>query len=79
MGYNYAMDRYTAERWVLESHAAMIRTAEARARLTATRQPEPVSSWLAVQLRRLADRLDGRPQNSPAHFLSNSAETGPRF
>jgi hypothetical protein len=53
------MDSYTGERWILERHEAMIRTAEARSRLLGARRPEGVSAWLAVRLRHLADRLEG--------------------
>jgi hypothetical protein len=53
------MDPYTGERWMIERHEAMIRAAEARSRLLGTRRPERVSSWLAVRLRLLADRLEG--------------------
>jgi hypothetical protein len=53
------MDTYTGERWMLERHQEMICAAETRSRLLGTRRPERVSSWLAVRLRRLADRLEG--------------------
>ena len=56
------MDAYSHERWMLERHQAMIRAAEARSRLLGARRAERVSPWLAVQLRRLADRLEGDQQ-----------------
>jgi hypothetical protein len=53
------MDSYTTERWILDRHEAMIRTAEFRSRV-ATIPPRrlPMSLWLADSLRHLADRLD---------------------
>jgi hypothetical protein len=67
------MDRYSGERWVLESHAAMIRTAETRSRLIDGLQPAPLTSWLAMWLRRLADRLDGhQQQGAAANFVSET-------
>jgi hypothetical protein len=53
------METYTGERWILERHEAMIRTAEARSRLLGTCPPSGISVWLAVRLRHLADRLEG--------------------
>jgi hypothetical protein len=54
------MDRYSLERWTLERHRSMARSAEERSRLHAW-QPHPsLARRLAVHLRLLADRLDGR-------------------
>jgi len=52
------MDHYSAERWMLERHGHMIRTAERHARL-GTPTDLPLRSWAAGLLRSLADRLDG--------------------
>lgn len=47
------------ERWILERHEAMIRTAELRSRVGIIPPERPrMSLWLASSLRRLADRLD---------------------
>lgn len=48
------------ERWILERHEAVIRTAEIRSRVGfAEAPPRRLSVWLAGNLRQLADRLDG--------------------
>ena len=53
------MDPYSMERWILERHAAVIRTAEMRSRVGAVEAPpRRLSVWLAGNLRHLADRLD---------------------
>lgn len=56
------MNPYTAERWILERHEAVVREAELRSRLLP--EPEPsangFNTWIAGRLRGLADRLDGR-------------------
>jgi hypothetical protein len=54
------MDRYSLERWTLERHRDMVRTAEERARLRSWAPRRPLARRLAVHLRLLADRLDGR-------------------
>ena len=54
------MDPYSMERWILERHEAVIRTAEVRSRLGADVPPRRLSVWLAGNLRQLADRLDGQ-------------------
>ncbi len=55
------MDPYTMERWILERHAEVIRTAELRWRLGIVEAPPSgLSAWLASNLRHLADRLDGQ-------------------
>ncbi|MHB8688503.1 MAG: hypothetical protein ACYDB4_15095 [Candidatus Dormibacteraceae bacterium] len=54
------MDPYSSERWLLESHAAVVRKAEQRARLRpAADRSIGVNAWLAGRLRDLADRMDG--------------------
>jgi hypothetical protein len=55
------MDPYSTERWIMERHEAMMRTAEVRSRLDAMHPQRPgMSLWLAASLRYLADRLDGQ-------------------
>jgi hypothetical protein len=54
------MDRYSLERWTLERHRHMARTAEERMRLRSWRPQPTLGRRLAVHLRLLADRLDGR-------------------
>ena len=55
------MDPYSMERWILERHEAVIRTAEMRSRVGfADAPPRRLSVWLAGNLRQLADRLDGQ-------------------
>ncbi len=60
------MNPYTSERWILETHQAVMREAERRARLAPESAVEPgaVSSWVAWRLRKLADRLDDRGGHS---------------
>jgi hypothetical protein len=55
------MDPYTWERWILESHEAVMVEAERRSRLALEPACETgaVGSWIAWRLRDLADRLDG--------------------
>lgn len=61
MSYNIAMDPYSMERWILQRHEAMIRTAELRSRVGAIEPHRPrMSLWLASSLRQIADRLDGQ-------------------
>jgi hypothetical protein len=55
------MDQYSLERLTLEAHRTMIRTAEERARLLPALTQGSLRPWIAGRLRRLADRLDGRP------------------
>jgi hypothetical protein len=55
------MDPYSSERLTLEAHRTMIRIAEERSRLLPEASPAPLRWWMAGRLRRLADRLDGRP------------------
>ena len=54
------MDRYSLERWTLERHEDMVRTAEQTARLRSWSVHPSLARRLAVHLRLLADRLDGR-------------------
>ena len=54
------MDRYSLERWTLDRHEAMVHSAEERSRLEAWRPQQTLARQLAVRLRTLADRLDGR-------------------
>jgi hypothetical protein len=55
------MDQYIRERLMLEAHRTMVRTAEERARLLPALTQAAFRPWIAGRLRRLADRLDGRP------------------
>ncbi|MHB8587386.1 MAG: hypothetical protein ACYDA0_00880 [Candidatus Dormibacteraceae bacterium] len=55
-----ALGPYTSERWILESHEAVVRAAERRARLKPEAdRPTALNGWVAGRLRQLADRLDG--------------------
>jgi RecB family exonuclease len=55
------MNPYTSERWILESHQAVVREAERRARLLPeSERSAGFNTWIAGRLRGLADRLDGR-------------------
>lgn len=54
------MDRYSLERWTLERHRHMACKAEERSRLDAWQRHPTLARRLAVHLRLLADRLDGR-------------------
>ena len=60
MVYTERMDRYSLERWALERHQDMVRTAEETARLRSWQVHPTLARRLAVHLRLLADRLDGR-------------------
>jgi len=54
------MDPYTSERWMLERHEHVVRTAELRSRLlTAGDRASGLNIWVASRLRGLADRLEG--------------------
>jgi hypothetical protein len=63
------MNPYTSERWILETHEAVVRKAERRARLApeAAGDPGAVNRWLAWRLRGLADRLDGESRQERLH------------
>ena len=54
------MDTYSLERWALERHNSMVRTAEERERLDGWHSQPTLARMLAVNLRTWADRLDGR-------------------
>jgi len=54
------MDRYSLELWTLKRHQDMVRTAEEKARLGSWKVHPTLARRLAVHLRLLADRLDGR-------------------
>jgi hypothetical protein len=57
------MDPYTTEKWYLERWQAVARGAEARSRLLrAEQRTGGLGEQLAAVLRRVADRLDGRPE-----------------
>ncbi len=56
--YNFSVDHYSAERWMLERHRDMIQNAERHARLNPGAEI-PLRTWAASRLRSLADRLDG--------------------
>ncbi len=60
--YNRAMDLYTSERLLLDSHREMARAAERRARLAPPSAAVPARVWMAARLRSMADGLDGRPR-----------------
>jgi hypothetical protein len=54
------MDPYTSERWLLERHEAVVRSAELRSRLLPGSDRAPgLNTWVAGRLRDLADRLEG--------------------
>jgi len=48
------------ELWILERHRHMARKAEAQTRLRSWRVQATLARRMAVHLRELADRLDGR-------------------
>jgi hypothetical protein len=55
------MNPYASERWILESHEAVVREAELRSRLLPeSERSVGFNTWIAGRLRGLADRLDGR-------------------
>lgn len=54
------MDYYSYERLILDRHEAAIQGAEERSRLQAWQARERLAERVAAQLRRLADRIDGR-------------------
>jgi hypothetical protein len=57
------MDYYSREGLMRERHQAMVRTAEERSRLQGWAPQERAATRVAAQLRRLADRIDGRQQH----------------
>jgi hypothetical protein len=54
------MEMYTVERWILDGHDEATRGADERSRLEGWPVGERMSHRVAAQLRRLADRLDGK-------------------
>jgi hypothetical protein len=48
------------ESWILDRHAAMVQAAEERSRLAGWQPQGRMAERVAAQLRRLADRIDGR-------------------
>ena len=54
------MEMYSLETWILDRHADAIKGAEARSRLEGWPAQDRFAERLAAQLRRIADRLDGR-------------------
>lgn len=55
-----AMDRYSLEAWMLERQHALERRADGYARLHPWQRRPSLARLVAVRLRNLADRLDGR-------------------
>jgi len=55
-----AMDRYSLENWMLDRHRELSRRADEHSRLHAWRPRPSMARLVAVRLRNLADRLDGR-------------------
>jgi hypothetical protein len=53
------MDLYSQERWLLDRHDEMIRSAEERSRLEGWQPRERLAERVASRLRRLADRIEG--------------------
>jgi hypothetical protein len=54
------MDMYSVELWILERHRHMARKAEEHTRLQGWRVQPTLARRIAVRLRQLADRMDGR-------------------
>jgi hypothetical protein len=54
------MDRYSLERWTLERHERLARTAEEDSRLRGWALQPRLAGLVAARLRLMADRLDGR-------------------
>lgn len=54
------MDMYSREREILDRHQEMIRNAEEQAQLAGWEPRERMAVHIAAQLRRLADRIEGR-------------------
>jgi hypothetical protein len=64
------MDRYSFESWMIGRQHELVRAVEERGRLNGWRPQDRLADSLAVQLRMLADRLDGRAAGST--FFSGS-------
>jgi hypothetical protein len=62
----WTMDRYSFEVWMLERHRAVVGHAEERSRLQGWESQERLAVLTAALLRRLADKLDDRQQQSPS-------------
>lgn len=54
------MDRYSFESWMLDRHRELARRADEHSRLHPWQRQPSVARMVAVRLRHLADRLDGR-------------------
>jgi hypothetical protein len=50
---------YLQERWLLDRHDELIRSAEERSRLEGWQPRERMAERVAARLRRLADRIEG--------------------
>jgi len=50
---------YSQERWILDRHAEMVRSAEERSRLEGWEPRVRLAERVAARLRRLADRIEG--------------------
>ncbi len=50
---------YSQERWLLDRHHEMIRSAEERSRQEGWQPRERLAERVATRLRRLADRIEG--------------------
>jgi len=66
------MDLYTLEHWTLERHHERVASADETVRLSAWALQPRVAELLALNLRRLADKLDGRG----AHVLNSGDSRG---
>ncbi len=62
------MDYYSRERLMRERHEQMIQRAEELSRLQRYESGDRLAERIATQLRRLADRLDGR-QHQPTVWI----------
>jgi hypothetical protein len=57
--YNRRVNMYSQERWLLDRHYEMVRSAEERSRLEGWQPRERLAERVAARLRRLADRIEG--------------------
>jgi len=57
--YNRRVNIYSQERWLLDRHAEMVRSAEEHSRLEGWQPRERLAERVAARLRRLADRIEG--------------------
>lgn len=70
------MDLYAMEQWILQRHRETVCLAEERSRLVPAVGGLRPGEWVAEQLRRMADRLDGGAgveSQSPASSLRPSS------